>query len=64
MVEARTTDIKKDAVQSLKNESHLLFILPYFVSSAVQVLKTLLEVGARPDAKDQEESAPLHIAAQ
>jgi len=29
-----------------------------------QVLKTLLEVGARPDAKDQEESAALHIAAQ
>ena len=28
-----------------------------------QVLKTLLEVGARPDAKDQEESAALHIAA-
>lgn len=29
-----------------------------------KILKMLLEVGSRPDAKDQDERSPLHIAAQ
>ena len=45
-----------------KNDQTVLHYAAYFGN--VSVLSTLLEAGAEPDAKDQEERCPLHIAAQ
>ena len=45
-----------------KNDQTVLHYAAYFGN--VSVLSTLLEAGAAPDAKDQEERCPLHIAAQ
>ena len=45
-----------------KNDQTVLHYAAYFGN--VSVLATLLEAGAKTDAKDQEERRPLHIAAQ